>query len=1024
MTPADESPPSRPPMRLRVLLALVISLTVSIGVVSYAVYVAHQQSVRIEADLRREALALADSAAGSLAYAMLAFDQAEIEDRVLRYARFPGLVALRVADGRGNGIVSVETLGGSSPRLKNGVQSWRMPDIDANAPVITIIGRNLRVSQSIRLNGRALGRIEIDYSLLRLERDRDEIWRTSLTVGVLLLIVINVLLMAMLERPLRALERLTRFAAELGHKPGKTVRETAPVREVADLQSALNSASERLAQQQQAIIAASLRLQMLLDHAGDAVLVTDFQGNVSLFNPAAERLFGWSTYEAVGFTLHRLLPDLAPDVEPASRRETWGLRRDGQPLELELSISVIDEVSGPKRIFVLRDVTARKDLERQWRRAKELAETANRAKSDFLANMSHEIRTPMNGILGMTELLLDTTLSYEQRDYLFLMKSSADSLLEIINDILDFSKIEAGRLELEAVEFNPRTLTREVMHGLALRASEKRLELILDVADDVPETLIGDPLRLRQVLINLVGNAIKFTDEGEVELVMRISPSNDVPLVYFGVRDTGIGIAQESQAVIFDAFTQADSSTTRQFGGTGLGLAISYRLVSMMQGTLTVRSQAGMGSLFFFSVPLSQGRGEGAGLAPDALARLNGQTALIVDDNFTHRRILQGMTSSWGMPSKTAVDGASALALLLAWPEESPKPVILLDGHMPGMDGFEFASKLRSYPRWADALIVMLTSSPRPGDQARASQLYFSAYMIKPVEKQELAQTLLRVMAGEISIPVPSSSRFGDINTTHSLKVLAAEDNPVNQRLIVSLLQRLGHQVRVAADGQEAVHLYKHYPLDLILMDVQMPVLGGLEATHIIRSMESGTSRHTPIVAMTANAMPGDREKCLAAGMDDYLAKPLLINELVAVLSTVAGTATVYVTEELESLLLEQDFGSPHLRIDIGAAIDRLGGDKGIYRQFVEMYLEDQPRQIETLLTTFKERDVKGFERSAHSLKGLLASLGADGARESAWELEQAGRAEHWELAERIMTHLLTILENVEHDLEQWLVAD
>lgn len=1020
-------------MRLRMVLALVISLTVSIGIVAYSSYVAHHQSLRLEQDVRREALTLTDSAAASLPYALLTFNLSEVEDRVSRFAQFPGLIGVRVANAQGEVLAGIEDGGRINTHVAVGTPPRYLQNLTKTSPSITRYPTFLRVRQAVTLKSFTAGWVELDYSLKHFEEDKKEAWQTSLIVGAVLLLVINVMLMAMLERPLRALERLTRFAAELGQEPGKTVSETAPVREVADLQLALNSASIRLDQQQQAIVAGSLRLQLLLDNAGDAVLVTDEHGNICLFNPAAERLFGWSTYEALGFTLQRLLPELENDVPAASSKETWGLRHDGRPLELELSVSVIDEDNSQKRIFVARDITARKELEHQWIRAKELAESANIAKSDFLANMSHEIRTPMNGILGMTEMLLDTKLSYEQRDYLFLMKSSADALLQIINDILDFSKIESSRLTMEAVEFDPRALARGAMHTLALRAAEKNLELILDVADDVPAFLIGDPLRLRQVLINLLGNAIKFTYEGEVELVMRVSQTESAPLIYFGVRDTGIGVAPQNQTAIFEAFTQADTSTTRQFGGTGLGLAISHRLVSMMGGQLIVRSQEGMGSLFFFTIPLPIGPSEETVLPPQQMSILRGQPVLIVDDNFTSRRLLQSDANQWGMLTKTAPDGETALAVLHNWPPEQALPLVIVDGYMPDMDGFAFAERLRREALWADIKVVMLSPSHRKGDQSRANQLNLAAYLLKPVEKHELALALIRALTGEIAIPEEPQGRFAALAGKRSLSILAAEDNVVNQRLIVGMLEKLGHKVRLAFDGQEAIQQYEKGTFDLILMDVQMPVLGGLEATQKIRLLEIDSETHIPIVAMTANAMPGDRAKCIEAGMDDYLAKPLHLDELAAILNRIAG---IPLNAEIENPvnMAESEVVAPAIstevvmnapiQLDSHTAIERMGGDPSMYRMLIEMYLDDQANQIKSLFSSFAAHDGKTFERAAHSVKGLMASLGAEPAREFAWKLEQAGRADNWDYVSEELNKMIEMMNAVEHQLREWLCAN
>ena len=1019
----------RPPLRLRVLLALAISLTVSVGAVLYALYISRQQTVRLEVDLRSEATALAESAAGSLEYSLLTFDTAEIEASALRFARFSDLRALRVADARGELITAVAAEEGRPPRVVTGNRLWQSGQGPAQTEQMSLDAQRnlLQVLEPIRLSDRTLGWVQIDYSLRRLQEGKEAIWRTSISVGLVLLVAINAILIGVLERPLRALERLTRFAAGLGQHIGATIDEPPSVREVSSLQSALNTASRRLAQQQQALVAARLRLQMMLDHAGDAVLVTDHEGRVTLFNPAAERLFGWTSREAVGFTFNRLLPELQVDVDPSTRRETWGLHHDGRPLELELSVSAVDEESGTRqRIFVVRDVSARKDLERQWRSAKELAETANRAKSEFLANMSHEIRTPMNGVIGMVELLLDTPMNSEQREYLQLIKSSANVLLEIINDILDFSKIEAGRLELEKVNFNPRGLAREVMQTLAVRAAEKQLELILDVGDTVPAAVLGDPLRLRQVLVNLVGNAIKFTAIGEVALTMRlIGDDPQRPTLYVGVLDTGIGIAPDKQKVIFEAFTQADSSTTRQFGGTGLGLAISHRLVDIMGGELNVQSKVGEGSLFQFTIELLPGITSGDA-DPVPVATLAGHPLVIVDDNETNRRLLLSMAHDWGMPVRAAASADAGIVEMLRMLAEFGKPpLVILDGHMPGRDGFDFARQVRDTADLAAAPIVMLTSGPRQGDQALAQQLRLAAYLLKPVEKFNLAGVLAHALGGKMLVGEQTAIEVSKRPPIRRLQILAAEDNAVNQRLISTLLTRLGHHVDLAGNGEEAINLYRRQPFDLVLMDVQMPVLGGLEATQRIRELELVTGKHVPIVAMTANALSGDKDKCLASGMDDYLAKPIQLNQLLMVLDRVASDgAVVYVPPTLPPTLIPAVNESRHSVLDPHIAIERLGGDPSIYRQLIELYFDDRVNQLTAIEQSLQARDARKFERAAHSLKGVLASLGAEAARDVAYQLERAGKGEDWERAALLHPRLETLTAEADSALQAWLAEN
>jgi len=723
----------------------------------------------------------------------------------------------------------------------------------------------------------------------------------------------------------------------------------------------------------------------------------------AIWNKASEEQYGYASDELLGKSAYDVFPHR--DAERITKQDRETLQR-GTLLEIKENsvvtkhkgprifhikkVPIVDEDGRPRYLVgISEDITERKQAEKALIEASEAAEQASRAKSEFLANMSHEIRTPINGIMGMTELALNTELTPEQHEYLEAVRISADSLLKVINDILDFSKIEAGKLELINIEFGLRDVISDAMTMLAVQAHRKGLELTYDVPPDVPDAVLGDPGRLRQVLVNLVGNAIKFTEQGEVVLSAQIAAeTNERVDLHFTVTDTGIGIPPDKQATIFRAFEQADGSTSRKYGGTGLGLAISAQFVGLMQGKIWVESKEGEGSSFHFVVSLGLQHGRIKWEIPQTKEKLQGMSVLVVDDNSTNRRILEETLSYWGMNPVAVDGGAKAMELMLEASNRGlPYPLVITDCMMPEMDGFELVERIKEDSRLAASTIIMLTSSGERGDASRCIRLGISAYLVKPIKQAELFFTVSKVLEE----PVPGEAhpslitRHSIRETKNRLKILLAEDNPVNQTVALRMLERMGHTVSLAENGEEALKAMKRVEFDLALMDVQMPVMDGLEATKAYREWEKTTGKHLPMIAMTAYAMKGDEERCLAAGMDGYLPKPISAQRLYDVIEEMMDQSGKSREKPADNL------SKPGV-LDKYVILDRVGGDTELLSEIINLFLEDYPPLVAKIKEALQQGDSQLLEKTAHTLKGSVGNFGAESAVQAALNLENMGR--------------------------------
>ncbi|MDP3288647.1 MAG: response regulator [Methyloversatilis sp.] len=986
--------------RLLQRIAGLFALVFCISVVGNALYTAYEQSQHTLEQLHRNALA-ETRVIGERIHQATRLDQDNLRRLLPGDTRLQG-TALIGKDGTtlaafrhdaGPGWVQTAPIQFEAP------PATRQPEVRtlSVSGSRTGAGRQTRVVSWVPLAG------EGGLRWLRTETDNaeaHEVWEhilaDSLLHGLIAMLIGIVALYALLRRPLAALQQCTDFAERLDRSTGETLPTGTGSRETDRLAQALNWASLSLYDQRSALAESEAHTGAIMSAAIDAVITFDTFGNVIEYNPAAERMFGWTAAAA----MQRPVIELLVKRSQRDRDETDLLqwlgrrfdavighhlqidlcRRDGSQFPAELAITATQMKGRTLYTAFVCDISERKAIQEQIMHARDAAEAANRAKSDFLANMSHEIRTPMNAIMGMTELALDTDLTAEQREYLGLVKQSSDALLTLIDDILDFSKIEAGHLDFEHIPFSLRDVIGGVVRTLRPKAG-KPVELRCHIDPAVADAVLGDPMRLRQVLTNLLSNALKFTERGHVEVSVTLDElTPDAQGLRFAVRDTGIGIPLDKQTLIFDVFSQADTSTTRRFGGTGLGLAICTRLVQCMDGMISVTSTPGEGSTFHFTVRFP--RAVGSELAQSDTRSLDNMAVLVIEPDAAARDDLATRLAHWHVVPKLCADlDAGIGAIVSAETEARCFQALLVDLDIARRDEWALVHTLGSEYS-PDLPIIVLHDGTAP--EAKTVPAGVSGLIARPVQSAQLLDALMAAlgMHPDASAGSPSDTQ-SPLRDNRPLNILLAEDNPINQTLALRLLERLGHHVELASNGIEAVALAARQRFDVILMDVQMPQMGGFEATRRIRAQDG--QRHTPIVAMTAHAMAGDREKCIEAGMDGYVSKPVQVPALLRALDEALGPSVA------PPVSRPPDTPAVEARFDRQFMLGNLGGDEVLMHDIITLFLRDYRSTLDALVQAFAGGTREELATQAHTLKGIVRNFGASRGAGIAAQLERGG---------------------------------
>ncbi|HEY9192149.1 MAG TPA: ATP-binding protein [Methyloversatilis sp.] len=1016
------------PDRLLRRITGLFTLVFCISVIGNGLYTAHEQSDAILHHLEHNALAetqvigarmMAESSRDSNSPLALRAHLSNGDENVL---------AAALIDRSGRVVASLERASRTTWKTAATTDPGVPPATIAptSRTVTTHTGKNLITGRSrvicwvpVMENGEQLWlRTETDTAEAR--EVFEHILSDSMLHGLIAILLGIAALFALLRRPLAAMRQCTEFAERLDQVMGETLPTDTGAYETDRLAEALNWASLSLFDKRSALAESEAHTGAILVAAIDAVITFDSFGNIIEFNPAAGRMLGWPAEEAMQRpVLDLLVPKTERDagqhdlLQWLSQRfdavighhiELEISRRDGQRFPAEMAITATHLKGRALFTAFISDISERKAIQEQMMKARDAAEAANRAKSDFLANMSHEIRTPMNAIMGMTELALDTELSTEQREYLSLVKQSSDSLLTLIDDILDFSKIEAGHLSFESIPFSLNEIVNSTVRALAPKRG-KQVALDWRIDESVDDGLVGDPTRLRQVLTNLISNALKFTAQGSVDVsVTLVERTPDAQVLRFAVRDTGIGIPLDKQSLIFEAFSQADTSTTRKFGGTGLGLAICTRLVKGMGGSIAVDSLPGAGSTFHFTARFrSEGRDE---IRPDTL---EGTAVLVIEPDASSRNRLATELARWKVVPRlcgTLDEGVGAIVAAEGTAQAFRS--MLVDSAIASQDNWALVYTLAGEGGTALRVILLHDGDPPAPDRRPDS---VRSAISRHAAPAELFEALTGVPLSSVPPLADSTPETPpDTDPRGGLRVLLAEDNPVNQTLAIRLLERLGHRVDIAANGLEAVGMATKCDYDLILMDVQMPGMGGFEATRHIRAQHG--ARHTPIIAMTAHAMAGDREKCLEAGMDGYVSKPIKVPALLKALDEAMGAPVLHSRPAAR----ERDIS----HFDKVFMLRNLGDDEALLHEVIRLFLRDCGPTIDALRQAITQGHLEDMATHAHTIKGMVRNFGATQVANIAGQLEDsanAGDASQSELA-TLFSELARATEALAGELE------